>query len=397
MKILSINAGSSSLKFQVFNMPEEESICSGLVERIGLEVGGFTLKFNGEKFQAEQPIPNHQVAAELVLNGLLEHKVVESIDEIAGVGHRVLHGGEIYKESIVVDEDVKRVIDELKVLGPLHNPANLIGIEAFSEALPNVKHVAVFDTTFHQTMKEENYLYPIPYEYYEKYSVRKYGFHGTSHKFVSQTVAELMGKRPEETNVITLHLGNGASLAAVEGGKCVNTSMGLTPLAGIMMGTRCGDVDPSIITFLMDQTGKSAHEIVDEYNKKSGMLGVSGISSDARDIQAGVDEGNPRAILTQNMYAERCSQTVGSYFVQLGHVDALVFTGGIGENDTVLREEILKRLEEAMGLDVNYELNSQVRGKNQLLSNEGSKSQVWIVPTNEELVIARDTYGFITA
>lgn len=393
-KILSINAGSSSLKFTLFNMPEEENICSGIVERIGLEEGIFTIKFNGEKKTINQPIPDHKVAAELVLNGLIENKIVEDLNDVVGVGHRMVHGGELYDRTVVIDEKVEQDIEDLSDLAPLHNPANLVGYRAFYKALPHAVHTAIFDTAFHQSMKEDIYLYPIPYEYYKDYGVRRYGFHGTSHQFVSQRVAELMGKNAEDVNVITLHLGNGASITAVEKGKSVNTSMGFTPLAGIMMGTRSGDVDPSIITYLMEKTGKTAQEVVDIYNKKSGMLGVSGISSDARDLGDAVAEGNERAILTQNLYANRVAQTVGSYFVQLGHVDALVFTGGIGENDVVIRQEILKRLEEAMGLKVNYELNSQVRGKDTQLTLEGSKSQVWLVPTDEELVIARDTYGF---
>lgn len=393
-KILSINAGSSSLKFTLFNMPEEENICSGIVERIGLEEGIFTIKFNGEKKTINQPIPDHKVAAELVLNGLIENKIVEDLNDVVGVGHRMVHGGELYDRTVVIDEKVEKDIEDLSDLAPLHNPANLVGYRAFYKALPHAVHTAIFDTAFHQSMKEDIYLYPIPYEYYKDYGVRRYGFHGTSHQFVSQRVAELMGKNAEDVNVITLHLGNGASITAVEKGKSVNTSMGFTPLAGIMMGTRSGDVDPSIITYLMEKTGKTAQEVVDIYNKKSGMLGVSGISSDARDLGDAVAEGNERAILTQNLYANRVAQTVGSYFVQLGHVDALVFTGGIGENDVVIRQEILKRLEEAMGLKVNYELNSQVRGKDTQLTLEGSKSQVWLVPTDEELVIARDTYGF---
>lgn len=396
-KILSVNAGSSSLKFTLFNMPQEEVVASGIVERIGLEEGIFTIKYNGEKVTVNQPIPDHKVAADLVLNALIDHKIVSSLDEIGGVGHRVVHGGELYDKTVLIDQEVEKNIEDLSDLAPLHNPANLIGYRAFSKALPHAVHTAIFDTAFHQTMSEDIYLYPIPYEYYKDFGIRRYGFHGTSHQFVSQKVAELMGKKPEEVNVITLHLGNGASISAVEKGKSVNTSMGFTPLAGIMMGTRSGDVDPSIITFLMDKLGKSAQEIIDIYNKKSGMLGVSGISSDARDLGDAVKAGNQRAKLTEQLYANRVAQTVGSYFVQLGHVDAMLFTGGIGENDTVIREEILKRLEEAMGLKIDYALNGSVRGKDTLLSMEGSKTQVWLVPTDEELVIARDTYGFTVA
>ncbi len=393
-KILSINAGSSSLKFTLFEMPQEEMIASGIVERIGLEEGIFTIKFNGEKKIVNQPIPDHKVAAKLVLDGLVDNKIVEDLNDVVGVGHRVVHGGELYDKTVIIDEEVEKNIEDLSDLAPLHNPANLIGYRAFKKALPNAVHTAVFDTAFHQTMKEEFYLYPIPYDYYKDYGVRRYGFHGTSHQFVSKKVAELMGKKVEDINVITLHLGNGASITAVEKGLSVNTSMGFTPLAGIMMGTRSGDVDPSIITYIMDKTEQTAQEVVNVYNKRSGMLGVSGISSDARDLGNAVQEGNPRAILTQNLYANRVAQTVGSYFVQLGHVDAMVFTGGIGENDGVIRQEILKRLEEAMNLNIDYELNAGVRGEDTLLSKEDSKTQVWLVPTDEELVIARDTYNF---
>lgn len=394
-KILSINAGSSSLKFTLFTMPEEEAVASGLVERIGLEEGIFTIKYNGEKHTINQPIPDHQVAADLVLNGLVEHKVVSELSEIQGVGHRVVHGGELYNKTVIFTDEVEKNIENLSDLAPLHNPANLIGYRGFKKALPNAVHTAIFDTAFHQSMTEDIFLYPIPYEYYTDYGVRRYGFHGTSHQFVSQKVAELMGKKADEVNVITLHLGNGASITAVEKGKSVNTSMGFTPLAGIMMGTRSGDVDPSIITYLMAKTGLTAEEIVNIYNKKSGMLGVSGISSDARDLGDAVKAGNPRAKMTEQLYANRVAQTVGSYFVQLGHVDALVFTGGIGENDAVIREEILKRLEEAMNLKVDYELNASKRSEDVRLSLEDSKTQVWLVPTDEELVIARDTYGFL--
>ncbi|HHX51903.1 MAG TPA: acetate kinase [Erysipelothrix sp.] len=394
-KILSINAGSSSLKFTLFTMPQEEAIASGIVERIGLKDGIFSIKFNGEKETINQPIPDHRVAAELVLNGLVEHKIVADLQEIVGVGHRVVHGGELYNKTVIFDEEVEKSIEDLADLAPLHNPANLIGYRGFKKALPNALHTAIFDTAFHQTMEEDIYLYPIPYEYYTDYGVRRYGFHGTSHQFVSHKVAELMGKKADEVNVITLHLGNGASITAVENGKSVNTSMGFTPLAGIMMGTRSGDIDPSIITYLMEKTGLSAVEMVDIYNKKSGMLGVSGISSDARDLGDAVKAGNERAKITEQLYANRVAQTVGSYFVQLGHVDAMVFTGGIGENDAVIREEILKRLEEAMGLQIDYELNASKRAEDIRLSLDNSKTQVWLIPTDEELVIARDTYAFL--
>lgn len=396
-KILSINAGSSSLKFQCIQLPEETVLCQGLVERIGLEEGSFTIKFNGSKVKVDKPIADHEVAAQMVLQGIIDNNIVDNLQEIQGVGHRVVHGGEIYAQSVLIDDEVIENIRKLSDLAPLHNPANIVGILAFQQALPSAKHVAVFDTAFHQTMKQEHYLYPIPYEYYTDYGIRRYGFHGTSHLFVSQQVANLMGKAPEEINVITCHLGNGASISAVENGKSVNTSMGFTPLAGVMMGTRSGDIDPSIITFVMEKCGLTAQQVIDVYNKKSGMLGLSGVSSDARDLDAAAKEGNPRAVLTQQIYANRVAAVVGSYFVQLGKVDAIVFTGGIGENDGYLRQLILERLQLAMDLSIDYELNRMVRGKETLLSNPTSKSQVWLVPTNEELVIALDTYEFVTA
>lgn len=376
-------------------MPNEEVLTSGIVERIGLSEGIFTIKYNGQKKTKDRPIPNHSVAAQLVLDALVEEGVVASYDEITGVGHRVVHGGEIYQHSVIFDEEVEKNVEALQDLAPLHNPANLVGFRAFKEALPNAVHSAVFDTAFHQTMADDIFLYPIPYEYYTDFAVRRYGFHGTSHQFVSQRAAELMNKPLEETKIITLHLGNGASITAVDGGKSVNTSMGFTPLAGVMMGTRSGDIDPSITTFLMDKLGLRAHQVLDIFNKKSGMLGVSGISSDARDLGDAIAEGIDRAELTARVYANRVAQVVGSYFVQLGHVDALVFTGGIGENDAFIRKEIIARLAEALQIDFDLEANN-IRGDEKCLTKADSKVAVWLVPTNEELVIARDTYDFMS-
>lgn len=393
-KVLSINAGSSSLKFQLFNMPSEEVLCSGLIERIGLSDGICTFKFNNLKETEVLDINNHQVAVELVLNGLIKYNIVKNLNEIKGVGHRIVHGGELYAKSVVIDDEVEKNIEKLSDLAPLHNPANLIGYQAFKKALPDVVHTAVFDTAFHQTMSEDVYLYPLPYEYYEQYGIRKYGFHGTSHLYVSNRAKELINI-DKPLNIITCHLGNGASLSAIKNQQSVNTSMGFTPLAGVMMGTRCGDVDPSIITYLMAKLNCSAQEVVDIYNKKSGMLGVSGISSDARDIGDGVARNDKRCILTTEMYANRVVWTIGSYFVQLGHVDCIVFTGGLGENDTNMRAEILKRLEESMSLEIDYELNSQTRGKEVTISKENSKTRVMVIPTNEEVMIARDTYAFM--
>lgn len=394
-KIMAVNAGSSSLKFQLFEMPSEEVLTSGVVERIGFKDGIFTIKVNGEKVTTTQAIIDHKIAVELVLEALVKHNIVSSLDEIKGVGHRVVHGGEKYASSVEITHDVENAVIELSELAPLHNPANMVGYRAFKKALPGARHVAVFDTAFHQTMTDDIYLYPLPYEYYQEYKIRRYGFHGTSHFFVSNRVAQLMGKDPKDVNIITCHLGNGASLSAVQGGKSVNTSMGFTPLAGIMMGTRSGDIDPAIITFLMRKTHKTAEEVIDVLNKKSGMLGVSGLSSDARDIDTAIQEGNDRAVLTRKLYANRVAQTIGSYFVQLGHVDGIVFTGGLGENDVAVRASILELIEEAMQIKLDYELNSKVRGKEVCLSKTDSKVQVWVVPTNEELVIAQDTVNIL--
>ncbi|MBQ3384230.1 MAG: acetate kinase [Erysipelotrichaceae bacterium] len=390
-KVMAVNAGSSSLKFKLFQMPEEEVLTDGVVERIGMDDAIFTIRVNGEKISHVEPIKDHQQAVDMLLKALVDYKIVKQLDEIDAVGHRVLHGGEKYADSAVVTPEVAQDILDMKDLGPLHMPANYIGYKAFATALPNVKHVTVYDTAFHLTMKPETFLYPIPLEYYEKYKARRYGFHGTSHKYVSEYFAKLEGKTPEEVNVITCHLGNGASLAAVQGGKCINTSMGFTPLAGIMMGARSGDIDPSLMEYLMEKTGLSAKEMINTLNKKSGLLGISGVSSDARDVDKAFKEGNPRAILARKMYAQRVAAYIGSYFVQLGHVDGIVFTAGLGENDPDVRAEICDLLTEALGVHIDKELNSTVRGKIAKISTPESKIAVWVIPTNEELVIARDT------
>ena len=394
-KIISVNAGSSSLKFQLFEMPEETVLTSGIVEKIGFEDAIFTIKVNGEKVKKVLPIPDHTKAVSLLLESLVEYKIVESLDEIKGAGHRAVHGGEIFKESVPVTDEVVEQFSSLNELAPLHNPAGLIGYNAFKENLPHCKHAFVFDTAFHQTMPQESYIYALPIRYYNDYKIRRYGFHGTSHKYVSQRCAELMEKPLEDTKIITCHLGNGASITAVDGGKSINTSMGFTPLAGVMMGTRCGDIDPAIVTYIMKKEGLSIEEVNDVMNKQSGMLGVSGISSDARDIEDGFKEGNPAAILTTEVYVNRVINTVGGYYAQLGGADAIVFTGGIGENDTNIRKLICNRLKDALGIVLDEEINSCSRGKEILLSKPESKIQVWLIPTNEELMIARDTYRLI--
>ena len=391
-KIIAVNAGSSSLKFQLFNMPEETVLTSGLVERIGFEDAIFTIKVNGEKKTTTGPILDHEKAVSMLLEALVEHGIVASLDEITAAGHRAVHGGETFQESVLVDDEVVAEFESLSELAPLHNPAGLVGYRAFKKNLPNIQHTFVFDTAFHQTMEPDSYIYPLPMEYYEQYKVRRYGFHGTSHMYVSQRCAELMDKDLKATKIITCHLGNGASITAVDGGKSINTSMGFTPLAGIMMGTRCGDIDPAIVPFLMRKTGMTPDEMDAMMNKKSGMLGVSGISSDARDIENGCKEGNEKAILTQNLYVNRVINTVGGYYAQLGGLDAIVFTGGIGENDVVMREKICTKLEGALGVKLNKELTSVSRGEELLLSTPDSAVQVWLIPTNEELMIARDAY-----
>ena len=393
-KIISVNAGSSSLKFQLFEMPQETVLTSGVFERIGLEEGIFTIKVNGEKKVIKEPIPDHTKAVSMLLDALVNYKIVEHLDEIKGAGHRAVHGGEIFTESVKVDDDVVEKFESLNDLAPLHNPAGLIGYRAFKEALPNCVHTFVFDTAFHSTMESDTYLYALPYEYYEKYQVRRYGFHGTSHKYVAYRCAELMNKNIEDMKIITCHLGNGGSVTAVDHGKSINTSMGFTPLAGVMMGTRCGDIDPAIVTFLQKKENLSAEEAEDILNKHSGMLGVSGVSSDGRDVEAAAKEGNERAVLTEKIFANRVASYIGSYYVQLGGLDAIVFTGGIGENDAKMRKRIIDRVK-VLGADLDDAKNDGTRGVEKCLSPDNGKVAVWLIPTNEELMIARDAYQFV--
>lgn len=390
VKVMAVNAGSSSLKFQLINMPSEEVITSGLVERIGLEQGNFEIKVNGEKKKIQQPIPDHQVAVELLLNALVEYKVVESLSEIEAVGHRIVHGGEYFNDSVKVDEDVVSKVEELVELAPLHNPAHLVGYRAFKAALPNVEHVFTFDTAFHQTLEKDKFLYPLPYEYYTDLKVRKYGAHGTSHKYVSQTVIDYLGN-PEHSNIVVCHLGNGASLSAIKDGKCIDTSMGFTPLAGVMMGTRTGDVDPSVMPYLCKKLNKNADEVLEIYNKKSGMLGVSGISSDSRDVEDAFHKGDERAILTSELYATIVAKYIGSYFVELGGIDVIAFTAGVGENAAYLRNLIIKAIAPALNASLDEEKNNTRSPEVREISAPDSKIKVMVVPTNEEVMIARDT------
>lgn len=390
-KILAINAGSSSLKFQLFEMPDEEVLAKGLIDRIGINGSTFNLETGEKTNTITKDMDNHEAAVKLLLNQLIELKVIESFDEIDAVGHRVVHGGEYFSESIVIDDDVISKIEEVSELAPLHNPPNLTGIHAFKEFLPNVPMVAVFDTAFHQTMPEKSYLYSLPYEYYEKYGIRKYGFHGTSHKYVSERAAEILNRPYNQLRVITCHLGNGASITAVENGKSIDTSMGFTPLAGVTMGTRSGDIDPAIIPYLIEKTGMNATEVVDILNKKSGLLALSGISNDLRDIQEAAAT-NKRAELALEIFAARIHQYIGSYAARMAGVDAIVFTAGVGENSKLIRSKILTGLE-FMGVYWDPALNNEC-GREGLINYPHSPVKVLVIPTNEEVMIARDTVKY---
>ncbi|MDQ0362919.1 acetate/propionate family kinase [Breznakia pachnodae] len=393
-KIIAVNAGSSSLKFQLYEMPKETVLTSGIVERIGFEDAVFTIKVDGEKVSKTLPVKDHTVAVNLLLEALVEHNIVADLNEIVAAGHRVVHGGEYFSKSVLVDDDVVKKVDELCELAPLHNPGALVGYRAFKASLPNSKHVFTFDTAFHQTMEADTYIYPLPYEWYTEHKVRRYGMHGTSHQYVSQRCAELLNKDLKDTKIITLHLGGGASITAVDGGKSINTSMGFTPLGGIMMGTRCGDIDPAIVPFMEEQLGVSPKEMDTILNKQSGLLGVSGVSSDGRDIEKASDEGNERAKLAMSIFVNRVVQTVGSYYVQMGGLDAIVFTAGIGENDFKTRERVMRKLEATLGTEVDTDAN-KVRGEEQLLTTADSKVSVYLIPTNEEVMIARDTFAIV--
>ena len=397
MKVLVINCGSSSLKYQLIDMATEESLAQGLVERIGIEGSVLTQKVEGkDKYIVKEEMKDHKDAIRLVLAALVDENngVIKSMDEISAVGHRVVHGGEKYKESVVINDEVKANIEECFKLAPLHNPANMIGIKACEELMPNTPMVAVFDTAFHGTMPEDAYLYALPYELYEKHGIRKYGFHGTSHKYVSQTCAEVMGRDIKDLKIITCHLGNGASLCAVKNGVSVDTSMGFTPLEGVAMGTRCGNIDPAIVTFLMKEEGLSVDEVNDLLNKKSGVLGISGISSDFRDIEdAAFNKDDRRAKLALKIFEYKIRTTIGAYAAAMGGVDAIVFTAGVGENGPETREKCLEGLE-FLGVEIDREANN-VRGKVREISKAGCKVKAFVIPTNEELVIARDTLELI--
>ncbi|OZM57985.1 acetate kinase [Lottiidibacillus patelloidae] len=388
-KIMAINAGSSSLKFQLLEMPKETVLTKGVVERIGLNDSIFSIYVDGKKVEETTDIPDHSVAVNMLLEKLINFNIISSLDEIDGIGHRVVHGGEVFSDSVVITDEIIAKIEEISELAPLHNPANLVGIRAFKEVLPHVSAVAVFDTAFHQTMPEQSFLYSLPYEYYKNYGIRKYGFHGTSHKYVSERTAQLLGRPLEQLRLISCHLGNGASIAAIEGGRSIDTSMGFTPLAGVTMGTRSGNIDPALIPYIMEKTDNTAEKVLDILNKKSGILGVSGFSSDLRDIEFEAERGNKRAELALEVFASRIHKYIGSYAARMHGVDAIIFTAGIGENSDVIRARVLKGLE-FMGVYWDPALN-KVRGKEVFLNFPHSPVKVLIVPTNEEVMIARDT------
>ncbi|MEF9952917.1 MAG: acetate kinase [Clostridium sp.] len=396
MKVLVINCGSSSLKYQLVDMTNEGVMAKGLVERIGIEGSVLTHKPEGmDKVKIEVPMKDHTDAIRLVLEALVDgsHGVIKDMSEIAAVGHRVVHGGEKYSESVLINDEVMKALEECTALAPLHNPPNLIGINACRDLMGDTPMVAVFDTAFHQTMPDYAYTYALPYELYENNAVRRYGFHGTSHRFVTAAAGEMLGKNVEDLKLITCHLGNGASCAAIDGGKSVDTSMGFTPLEGLVMGTRCGDIDPAILVYLQKELGADADELNNIINKKSGVLGISGISSDFRDIEDAAAEGNKRAQLALDVFHYRVRKYIGSYAAAMGGVDAIIFTAGLGENSPESREEICKGLE-FLGVEFDAEKN-KFRGKAEFITKESSKVKVIAIPTNEELMIARDTVEII--
>ena len=391
MKIISINAGSSSLKFSLFDMDNKTCIASGYFERVTLPNSFYTIKYNGEKIKEEVDMPNHTVAVEVLLDRLISLKIISSLEEIDGVGHRLVHGADKYNKSVIITDEVIEDLKKYIPLAPLHNPANILGIEAVKKALPNVKMVGVFDTAFHQTMDKVNYIYPVPYEWYQDYKVRKYGFHGTSHCYISHQIPRILKK--DTYKAIICHLGSGGSLSLVENGKCLDTTMGFTPLAGIMMGTRSGDIDPSIIPYVMSNTDETIDEVMNDLNKKSGFLGLSGKYSDFRDIYSGVKDNDERCILAFNKYVDTVVKYIAEYYVEAGGVDLIVFTAGLGENAIEAREAIVKKLE-CLGIYLDKEANL-VRGEEIKISSENSKVQVYVIPTNEELMIAEDTLELI--
>ena len=397
MKVLVINCGSSSLKYQLFDMTDESVLCKGLVERIGIEGSKLTHKVNGEKLVVEEPMKDHTEAVAHVFDALVDkdNGVIADLSEIDAVGHRFVHGGEKITKSALIDKEVRDAIEEYTKFAPLHNPANLMGLEACEKLLPNVKNVAVFDTAFHQTMPAKTYLYGIDYKYYEEEAIRKYGFHGTSHNFITNKAAEVLGKDVNDLNIISAHLGNGSSICAVKNGKSFDTSMGLTPLEGLVMGTRSGDIDPAAVTYIMKKENLSPEEMENVLNKKSGVLGVSGVSSDFRDLENAANEGNERAKAALEMFATRVKRYIAGYMAEVGACDAIVFTGGIGENSISMRGDIMEGFE-LFGIKIDKEKNN-VRGGCHVVSTDDSKVKVMVIATNEELMIARDTKSLVEA
>lgn len=389
MKILSVNAGSSSLKFQAYEMPEENVLISGVFERIGIGDSFYTIKINGEKIKKTRELDNHEIAFQILVEELIHNNVINSTDEIKAIGHRIVQGAEKYAHTVIIDDSVVEDIENYSPLAPLHNPAAVTGIKAAQKVFKNAVQTAVFDTAFHATLDKVNYIYPVPYEWYTKYGVRKYGMHGTSHRFVSERMNEILGKN--DTKLITCHIGNGASISAVVNGKCIDTSMGLTPNAGVMMGSRCGDIDCSIVPYIMKEANMTPDEIDTVLNKQSGLLGISGVSSDSRDIENGISEGNERCILAQEIYVRKIINYIAMYYVEMGGADAIVFTAGVGENSVSTRKQIIDGLT-ALGIHLDENANN-CRGEEKLISTEDSKVACYVIPTNEELMIARDTYN----
>jgi len=395
MKILSVNAGSSSLKFTAFEMPEEKKLISGYFERIGIEKSFYTIKMNGEKRRVEVDMPTHADAFKILIQELIDNKIVNDLSEIKGIGHRVVHGGEYFKESAIVNEDVIQKIEELSSLAPLHNPPAVIGIRAAIEVVPNATQVVVFDTSFHQTMAQETYLYALPMNWYHDYKVRKYGAHGTSHKYITEKMESVLGRK--DTRLIICHIGSGASISAVKNGQCVNTSMGFTPNAGLIMGTRCGDIDASIIPYMMNETGLSPKEIDTIMNKQSGVLAISEQYSDMRDIYDNVKLGEPKSSLALTMFVRRIVDYIAKYYFELKGCDAIIFTAGVGENGAYERKRIVEELA-FLGVKLDYEFNEQIASYHEIhegrITKEDSTIPIYVIPTDEEIMIARDTFHF---
>lgn len=388
MKVMAINAGSSSLKFKLFEMNGEQVIASGLFERIGIEDSFYTIKYNGESIREEIDLPDQVVTAKVLMDKLIALEIITSMDEIKGISHRVVSGGEKYNDSVLITDEVIEVVDGLKDLAPLHIPASLKVIRAFKEVLPDTPMVAVFDTTFHQTVEKKNYIYPVPYDWYEKYGVRKYGYHGTSYRYVASELEKELGKK--DYKAIVCHIGSGASICAIKDGKSYDTSMGFSPASGIMMNTRAGDIDQSIITYIMEKEGKNAMEVMDDLNRVSGFLGVSGLSSDSRDVIKGMEEGNERCRLAVDIFTRRVLAYISEYYVALGGIDAIVFTGGVGENQISTRKRIIDKLS-CLGIELDEDKNNiPNNGENRKISSDASSADVYVIPTDEELVMARD-------